>query len=201
LTDYKVLVLAVDEAAINQQFQSLLVDEDGELSIDDVARIVGCWKGLASRGADRDAQTDSVMPMQRAVAFAANIKESQKTADMFDRVSHTLAETNPASLTCRAEHVDGGMNVAIRNSKLRWLEQEPEPDECRILTNARCLSEGVDVPDLDAVMFLNPRNSQVDVVQSVGRVMRRAEGKDYGYIILPVGIPAGQEPEQALKDN
>ena len=201
LTDYKVLVLAVDEAAINQQFQSLLVDEDGELSIDDVARIVGCWKGLASRGADRDAQADSVMPMQRAVAFAANIKESQKTADMFDRVSHTLAETNPASLTCRAEHVDGGMNVAIRNSKLRWLEEEPGPDECRILTNARCLSEGVDVPDLDAVMFLNPRNSQVDVVQSVGRVMRRAEGKDYGYIILPVGIPAGQEPEQALKDN
>src|SRR5699024_8021699 len=92
LPDYKVLVLAVDEAAINQQFQSLRVDEDGELSIDDVARIVGCWKGLASRGADRDAQTDSVMPMQRAVAFAANIKESQKTADMFDRVSHTLAE-------------------------------------------------------------------------------------------------------------
>lgn len=201
LTDYKVLVLAVDEAAINQQFQSLLVDEDGELSIDDVARIVGCWKGLASRGAELGDQTDSVMPMQRAVAFAANIKESQKTADMFDRVTHTLARTNSASLTCRAEHVDGGMNVAIRNSKLRWLEEEPEPDECRILTNARCLSEGVDVPDLDAVMFLNPRNSQVDVVQSVGRVMRRAEGKDYGYIILPVGIPAGQEPEQALKDN
>lgn len=201
LTDYKVLVLAVDEAAINKQFQSLLVDEDGELSIDDVARIVGCWKGLSSRGALPEDSTAAVVPMQRAVAFAANIKESQKTADMFDRVSHTLAETNPASLTCQAEHVDGGMNVAIRNNKLRWLETDPGVDQCRILTNARCLSEGVDVPDLDAVMFLNPRNSQVDVVQSVGRVMRRAEGKDYGYIILPVGIPAGQEPEQALKDN
>lgn len=201
LTDYKVLVLAVDEAAINKQFQSLLVDEDGELSIDDVARIVGCWKGLSSRGALPEDSTGAVVPMQRAVAFAANIKESQKTADMFDRVSHTLAETNPASLTCQAEHVDGGMNVAIRNNKLRWLETDPGVDQCRILTNARCLSEGVDVPDLDAVMFLNPRNSQVDVVQSVGRVMRRAEGKDYGYIILPVGIPAGQEPEQALKDN
>lgn len=202
LTDYKVLVLAVDEAAINKQFQSLLVDEDGELSIDEVARIVGCWKGLSSRGATPEDGGDvRVAPMQRAVAFAANIKESKKTADMFDRVSRTLAQTNPASLTCQAEHVDGGMNVAIRNSKLRWLETDPGVDQCRILTNARCLSEGVDVPDLDAVMFLNPRNSQVDVVQSVGRVMRRAEGKDYGYIILPVGIPAGQEPEQALKDN
>lgn len=201
LTDYKVLVLAVDEAAINKQFQSLLVDEDGELSIDDVARIVGCWKGLSSRGASPEDSTAAVAPMQRAVAFAANIKESQKTADMFDRVSHILAESNPARLTCQAEHVDGGMNVAIRNDKLRWLETDPGVDQCRILTNARCLSEGVDVPDLDAVMFLNPRNSQVDVVQSVGRVMRRAKNKDYGYIILPVGIPAGQEPEQALKDN
>ena len=72
---------------------------------------------------------------------------------------------------------------------------------CRILTNARCLSEGVDVPTLDAVLFLSPRNSQVDVIQAVGRVMRRAEGKDFGYIILPVAIPAGMSPEQALDDN
>lgn len=72
---------------------------------------------------------------------------------------------------------------------------------CRILTNARCLSEGVDVPALDAVIFLNSRDSQVDVVQSVGRVMRKAPGKDYGYIVLPIAVPAGQSPEQALNDN
>jgi len=74
-------------------------------------------------------------------------------------------------------------------------------DSCRILTNARCLSEGVDVPALDAVMFLAPRKSQVDVIQSVGRVMRRAEGKKYGYIILPVVIPVGSTPEEALNGN
>ena len=211
LTDYKVLVLAVDEGAINKQFQSLLVDEDGELSIDDVARIVGCWKGLASRGTsspsgvagtDTEPEADAdIIPMKRAVAFAANIRESQKAAAMFERVSRTLAEANPADLICEANHVDGGINVAIRNDRLRWLEADPGEDTCRILTNSRCLSEGVDVPDLDAVMFLNTRYSQVDVVQSVGRVMRKAKGKDYGYIILPVGIPAGQEPEQALRDN
>ena len=72
---------------------------------------------------------------------------------------------------------------------------------CRILSNARCLSEGIDVPALDAVMFLNPRNSIVDIIQSVGRVMRKTEGKNYGYIILPIGIPAGVEPEEALSDN
>ena len=70
-----------------------------------------------------------------------------------------------------------------------------------MLTNARCLSEGVDVPALDAVIFFNPRNSMVDVVQSVGRVMRKSEGKDYGYIILPVAVASNVSPAEALNDN
>ena len=207
LSDYKVLVLAVDEAAITRQFQELLTDEDGQLSIDDVARMVGCWKGLSTRGSAPGGRDDAAprpgapAPMRRAVAFAANIRESQRVADALERVSEQLTQDNPQDLLLRAEHVDGTMNVAQRGSKLRWLEAEPEQGECRILTNARCLSEGVDVPSLDAVMFLNPRNSQVDVVQSVGRVMRRAKDKDYGYIILPVGIPSGVAPEAALKDS
>lgn len=208
LSDYKVLVLAVDEAAITRQFQELLTDEDGQLSIDDVARMVGCWKGLSTRGSTQGGMDDDAAPhpgapapMRRAVAFASNIRESQRVADALERVSEQLTQDNPQDLVLRAEHVDGTMNVAQRGSKLRWLESEPGQDECRILTNARCLSEGVDVPSLDAVMFLNPRNSQVDVVQSVGRVMRRAKDKDYGYIILPVGIPSGVAPEAALKDS
>ena len=203
LSDYKVLVLAVDEAAITRQFQELLTDEDGQLSIDDVARMVGCWKGLSTRGSEAGMQASPPpnAPMKRAVAFASNIRESQRVADALERVSEQLTQDNPQDLLLRAEHVDGTMNVAQRGGKLRWLEAEPEQDECRILTNARCLSEGVDVPSLDAVMFLNPRNSQVDVVQSVGRVMRRAKDKDYGYIILPVGIPSGVAPEAALKDS
>jgi predicted helicase len=84
---------------------------------------------------------------------------------------------------------------------LDWLKDDAGDGVCRILTNARCLSEGVDVPTLDAIMFLHPRKSQIDVVQSVGRVMRRAEGKKLGYVILPVGVPAGVSPEQALNNN
>ncbi|WP_206614052.1 type ISP restriction/modification enzyme [Paenirhodobacter populi] len=84
---------------------------------------------------------------------------------------------------------------------LDWLKAETEDQTCRILTNARCLSEGVDVPALDAIMFLHPRKSQIDVVQSVGRVMRRAPGKRMGYVILPVGVPADKPPEEALNDN
>jgi len=106
-----------------------------------------------------------------------------------------------ARLTCQAEHVDGGMNAGEKEAKLDWLKAPMPPDTCRVLSNVRCLSEGVDVPALDAVLFLTPRNSQVDVVQSVGRVMRNAPGKKRGYVVLPVVIPAGVEPHEALNDN
>ncbi|WP_293878648.1 type ISP restriction/modification enzyme [uncultured Brevibacterium sp.] len=213
LTDYKVIVLAVHEDSVNKHMQNVLRDEDGQLKIDDVAKLVGFWKGMTTRGADsadpddpaEPNETSGCLPLKRAVGFASNIRESQKIARSLELVSQELAEgseANAADLTIKSEHVDGSMNVAVRNSHLRWLAKSPkDPREARVLMNARCLSEGVDVPTLDAVGFFSPRNSQVDVVQSVGRVMRRAQGKDYGYIILPVTIPAGMTPEQALKDN
>ena len=104
-------------------------------------------------------------------------------------------------LECTVQHVDGTQNALKRNQALQWLRDEPGENECRILSNVRCLSEGVDVPALDAVLFLSPRNSQVDVVQAVGRVMRKADGKDYGYIILPVCVDEDKSPEEALQDD
>ena len=77
---------------------------------------------------------------------------------------------------------------------IEWLKDD-SVGTCRILSNARCLSEGIDVPALDAVLFMSPRNSQIDIVQAVGRVMRKAAGKQYGYIVLPVAVPAGVEPD------
>ena len=117
----------------------------------------------------------------------------------------TTLTTRPASLrsTCQIQHVDGTFNALARNTRLDWLKADLPDGVCRILTNARCLSEGVDVPALDAVMFLSPRKSVVDIVQSVGRVMRKdpAGRKKFGYIILPIGIPHGVTPEVALRDN
>ena len=85
---------------------------------------------------------------------------------------------------------------------MRWLqESDKDLSTCRILSNARCLSEGVDVPALDGVVFLNPRKSVVDVVQSVGRVMRKSPDKKFGYVILPVAVPAGITPNEALDNN
>jgi predicted helicase len=143
--------------------------------------------------------------MRRAVAFSRSINDSKLFRDRFAKIIE--AYHNPDGhddfLRCEVGHVDGTMNALHRNSLLQWLKEDTSADGniCRILSNARCLSEGVDVPALDAVMFLNPRNSVVDVVQAVGRVMRKAQGKDFGYIILPIGIPADMAPEEALANN
>lgn len=208
LSDYKVLVLAVDETAVSRTFQLQLADAGNELRLDDAAKIVGCWNGLAKRGAAEHSFAGDPAPMRRAVAFAGTIKDSQRVEHLFDETirqyaaAHDLddADGDPV-LSCEIRHVDGSYNALERNTRLDWLRADVPDGVCRILTNARCLSEGVDVPALDAVMFLSPRKSVVDIVQSVGRVMRKAPGKQYGYIILPVGIPAGMTPEQALRDN
>lgn len=210
LTDYKVLVLGVSESQVATSFQNLLADESNELAIDDVAKLVGCWNGLAKRrsGELEASFGDDLEPMKRAVAFNRSIKDSQKIEREFEdlvRINLRNRENDDPTddLGVQVRHIDGGFNAQSRAELLNWLKQEPNEEGpiCRILTNARCLTEGVDVPNLDAVLFLNPRNSMVDVIQAVGRVMRRAEGKKYGYIILPIAIPDGMSTAQALSDN
>lgn len=204
LTDYKVLILTVDERYIATSLQSQVADDNSEINLDDAVKIVGCWNGLSKRSGrtpDGEGFPPGSPPMRRAVAFSRSIKESQKLTGSFADVIGAYEDADEDALRCEVRHVDGTFNALRRNVELDWLKADADTNTCRILSNARCLSEGVDVPDLDAVLFLNPRNSVVDVVQSVGRVMRKAEGKEYGYIILPVGIPADVPPDKALSDN
>uniref|UniRef100_UPI002362286F type ISP restriction/modification enzyme n=1 Tax=Bartonella sp. ML70XJBT.G TaxID=3019093 RepID=UPI002362286F len=147
-------------------------------------------------------------PMRRALAFCKDIKTSERIRDTFNSAEmqkelynlHKLYKETPP-LQCTFAHIDGTQSAKKRNEALDWLKEDAGENTCRVLTNVRCLSEGVDVPALDAIMFLHPRKSQVDVIQAVGRIMRRAKGKKRGYIILPVGVPAGISAEEALKYN
>lgn len=215
LVDYKVIVLAMDEAHVNRRVQQLLSDGDNNVKVEDAAKIIGCWKALSKQDT-QDALVDDHDPMRRAVAFCQVIEHqtggkvhkisSKKIAGMFSQVVEAYKASAPddepaARLACEASHIDGGMTASEKEAQLNWLKADIAEDTCRILSNVRCLSEGVDVPSLDAVLFLTPRNSQVDVVQSVGRVMRLADGKKRGYVVLPVVIPAGMEPDEALNDN
>ena len=212
LTDYKVIILTVSEEEVSQHYQAI-AEMGGELNLDTAAKLTGCWNALAkrkNRGSDVDYGEDRA-PMRRAVAFCKDIKASKAVATQFpDLVNGPFGLSDLSNddasdnLQVECRHVDGTMNAAVRAREMDWLTEGAGTDEvpvCRILTNARCLSEGVDVPTLNAVLFLSPRKSQVDVIQAVGRVMRRAEGKDFGYIILPVAVPAGMAPERALDDN
>jgi predicted helicase len=216
LVDYKVLVLAMDEKHVSRSLEKLLRDDDSQIKVEDAAKIIGCWKALSKQNT-RDDLTDDDAPMRRAVAFCQVIEmqsggrthkiSSKRIKSMFARVVEEYKKNNAdlderaVKLQCEAEHIDGGMTASEKDGKLDWLKAEIPENTCRILSNVRCLSEGVDVPALDAVLFLTPRNSQVDVVQSVGRVMRKAEGKKRGYVVLPVVIPRDMEPHEALNDN
>jgi predicted helicase len=203
LTDYKVLVLAVSQDAVSAEFQQQF-QRNGELNIDDAARVVGIYKALSKSGVeDGEVWSPGQEPMRRAVAFSRSIKDSKFVTSILDdnaTIPTSLLQAEDP-LVVRSRHVDGKMNVMQRNQLLDWLKQDIVGNETRVLTNARCLSEGVDVPSLDAVIFLNSRDSEVDVVQSVGRVMRLADNKQYGYIVLPIAVPAGVEPDKALNDN
>jgi len=203
LTDYKVVVLAVDEGLISTTIQNRLKD-GSELTLDDATKIIGCYKALTKSDLAADLEFDP-KPMRRALAFCQSIAKSKIIEDEFAAVVEEYTGNEQIddahNLHIEVEHVDGTFNANQRETLLSWLKADAGENTCRILTNAKVLSEGVDVPALDAIMFMHPRKSQIDVVQSVGRVMRRAEGKKLGYVILPVAIPPDTKPEEALNDN
>ena len=231
LTDYKVLVLTVSEDDIPQKMRNrikeqytMAADKEKikELQFDDATKLIGCINGLSKRikGDKGVTKEQDPIKMKRAVAFCQTINptksnpnfSSKQIAHYFHSVcedykNNIPEEDCPDVVNVQAKHIDGSMDANTRNNLISWLKQDAEdPNECRVLCNVRCLSEGVDVPALDAVLFLSPRNSEVEVVQSVGRVMRSfGKGTDhekkYGYIIIPVIVPNDVTPEQALNDN
>lgn len=204
LSDYKVQILAVSEEDI-KAYGLRDYDGDGTIdNVDDVGKWIGCWKAFNKKLVEADMEhlgTDRA-PMRSAVAFSSSIRDSKTFTLGFNKLVETFAGTEglrPAAV----HHVDGTMNALVRGNELDWLRRGNDPGntECRILSNAKCLSEGVDVPGLDAIAFLSPKNSFVEIVQAIGRVMRKAPGKQYGYVIIPVVIPEGLEPEDVLSDN
>lgn len=209
LTDYKVLVLAVDEEYVKKELQDLLKGTNHELRLEDSVKIMGCWNGLSkiSTWDEKENFVTDPLPMKRAVAFCNRIKDSQELVGMFKQIQKHVKEDKYSGanrdelVNIDIRHVDGSFNALEKKECINWLKDDIDDGECRILTNARCLAEGVDVPALDAVMFLNPRSSMVDIIQSVGRVMRKSDGKKYGYVILPIGISASEDADAALDKN
>jgi predicted helicase len=208
LTDYKVLILTLSEQDVPPAIQRMIAGDDNEIDADDASRLIGCINALSKQilGDEGIIREKDPEPMRRAVAFCANIAASRKITNTFNTATEAYLDELPERkreqmVAVQSQHIDGTMNAPRRDELLNWLKAETPDRECRVLTNVRCLSEGVDVPSLDAVLFLSAKNSQVDVVQSVGRVMRRSPGKQYGYIVIPVLVPSTIDAGQALDDN
>ena len=199
LTDYKLMVLAVDETVVQKDMQKSLADSENGLNINDVGRIIGVWNGMIKRESFSDKVSGE--PMQRAIAFSRTIEDSKRLSQQFENVVNDYLNSDEG-YSVNVRHVDGSMNALEKNEALDWLASDDIPeDSARILSNVRFLTEGIDVPNLDAIIFLSPRKSQVDIVQAVGRIIRKFEGKDYGYIILPIVVPEGETPETILDNN
>ena len=205
LSDYKVVVLAISEREVNAALQGDTRAGGSDININDATKIVGCWRALQNPESKEHGNHESVKPLKRVIAFTNKIAESKAMVRHWNDIIETATERlpedqQPIDFICETKHVDGTDHALNRKARLDWLKGEAD-GTCRILSNARCLSEGIDVPALDAVLFMTSRKSYVDIIQAVGRVMRKAPGKAYGYIVLPVAIPDGVDPAAALDDN
>ena len=204
LTDYKVVVLTLSEQVAEAPLQTHLASDESAINISDATKIIGCWRALQNPE-HKTPKDGPIRPLARAIAFTNTINASKRLDAHWGALIRQAIEQLPVdeqadALRCETRHVDGQHNALARRARIEWLKGDPD-GACRILSNARCLTEGIDVPALDAVLFMSPRNSHIEIVQAVGRVMRKAESKEYGYIVLPIAVPPGADPADVLDDT
>lgn len=204
LSDYRVIVLGVHESQLTPALRQAAVSEDAvkaKVDASDAARLLGT--ALAMTGMVRGSQVEVPERLARTIAYASTINRSKWYKDTFNnpdfkaatttRMRRAMAGIERVSLDRTAVHMDASSSAVRRSNELKRLNDVHRNNEVRMISNVRIFGEGVDVPTLDAVSFLDPRNSQIDILQAVGRVMRKAEGKKFGYIIVPISIPEGVE--------
>ncbi len=212
LTDYKVMILAVRKEnlsgvtnSVNQKISRLEAKgtklDKKLINNEFVCKIIGTHKGLAKQDLialdDENKQDHNLQnkndttPSQRAISFCKSINTSKNIKDSFETImecyDEELKKKSFKNLEIKIDHIDGTMNCKVRLEKLEELNTF-KPNTCKVLSNARCLSEGVDVPALDSIVFFDGKSAMVDIIQAVGRVMRKAKHKKRGYIILPIAL-------------
>lgn len=229
LSKYKIIMREVNKGDLYGKFIESGQDDSkdaasdyGDIDLDYLAKLGGVCKAVTYP----DGDNKPPRPLQRVMVFHNLIKKSKifaahglnmdkdkkplkldrttKKALSFDNVSKRLMSTDPAlgGIVTNTRHVDGATNSRNRGMRIDWLrDSDTDPREIRVLSNARCLQEGVDVPALDAVAFMDPKKSPIDIIQSIGRVMRKKHGKKTGYVIIPIPVLEGDNPRHALDRN
>ena len=207
LSDYRVIVLGVGEGSVTPGLRRRLegIDQSAKgkqaPTTNDMTRVLGV--SLAVNGVTEGKALEQPGKLPRTMAFANSIARSKWYAEALMESEVLRATTrrmrDGRAMKVVARHLDASASALRRNQELRMLAHADTDGECRVVCNVKLFTEGVDVPSLDAVAFLDPRDSQVDVVQAVGRVMRKAPGKRFGYIIIPVVVAPDQDVVAALE--
>ena len=186
LSDFRVIISYINEKYLADYTNKLTqAQESSSLTLENAGKMVAFTNAMKKRNVSfidergkQESYTDT-KPMGKALAFHSRISDSTRMAGYFN------GEKSVIDKDIVFTHIDGKDNASTKSHKLAWLSEAPK-EEMRVLSNAKCLTEGIDVPSLDAVCFFDKRDSVVDVVQAVGRAIRKADSKKYGYIILPL---------------
>jgi superfamily II DNA or RNA helicase len=189
LTDYRIVIIGVDDPTIALWIanRELVTTGTGiETDSESLAAQIGLLKAIK----DYD--------LKRVISFHSRIARAEAFATDIQNVMGWVGDEHRPSGNLRADFVSGAMPANKRKVKLDRLKALTA-DERGVLSNARCLSEGVDVPSLDGVAFIDPRSSQVDIIQAVGRAIRLSQDKRAGTIVLPVFIAVGQNAADRIE--
>jgi superfamily II DNA or RNA helicase len=187
LCDYKILTLVITKREIRELIdQNLLVrpdkgEWDKEVETEMLAALVALRKAVQNH------------PIKHAVSFHNSIAR----ASAFRTSQDIFTKAFPSYGELESFHVSGGMPTVKRSRILEAFVNATRS----LITNARCLTEGVDVKGIDCILFADPRRSKVDIVQAVGRALRRAEGKEMGYVIVPVVIESEATESEMVRDE
>ncbi len=191
LTDYRVEIVGVDDPLYRQYAEEgAFVTVDGETITD--ARTLASHIAVAKAIQKYD--------LRRIITFHGRVSRAREFADQFPQFLRWMPRRDQPSGQIWTEMISGDMASSKRDAILDRL-REVQPPARGIVTNARCLSEGIDVRALDGVAFIDPKESQVDIIQAVGRAIRKAEHKRHGVIILPVYISSAEDDDQVLEDS
>ena len=191
LTDYRVVIVGVTDPQVQELIERReLVSVGGKVETD--ARTLAAHIGLAKAVKDYD--------LKKTISFHGRIKTARAFAKDFPKIVEWMPDDHKPSGTFWADTITGAMNSSERRILLEKLKADI-PNQHSLLSNARCLTEGIDVPALDAVAFIDPRSSQVDIIQAVGRAIRRSSNKTIGTVVLPVLIPSDVDAETAVEDS
>ena len=218
LSDYRVIVLGVHEDAVSAGLRGQLVslgeeqdEREGRPLIvrsSDITRVIGT--SLAINGAMEGRAEERPGQLFKTLGFANSIVRSKFFARAMNhpQVKATTTrrirasdEAGDRAMPVESRHLDASSSALDRNRALRDLDRADSEGTLRLLCNVKLFAEGVDVPSLNAVAFMEPRDSQVDVVQAVGRVMRKAPGKRFGYIVVPIPVDPGSDIAAALEKD